>query len=119
MMNGNQMFGPVPGVSQVPSIPTMQNGSPMSQAPKRSNSGREIPRQSGEIMYIQNQRLVGTNQPVHDVIPSQQQNVFAHREIPQDVRDVFNTVFKKYSFRDLYHWLKIDRPHGKAFFPLQ
>jgi hypothetical protein len=64
-------------------------------------------------MYIQNQRLLGSNQPVHDVIPSQQQQVFAQREIPGDVREVFATVFKKYSFRDLYHWLKIDRAHGK------
>jgi hypothetical protein len=27
-------------------------------------------------------------------------------DIP-DVVDVFNTVLRKYSFRDLYHWLKV------------
>ena len=79
--------------------------SPGPQAPKRSNSGREI-------MYIQNQRLIGSGQPVQDAFISHQ-NLVASREIPHDVADVFNTVLRKYSFRDLYHWLKIDRKDGK------
>jgi hypothetical protein len=113
MMANNQMF---PAVPSVPSIPNLQNGSPMTHPPKRSNSGREIPRQAAEIMYIQNSRLVGSNQPIHDVIPSQpqQQQVF-QRDMPADVRNVFDSVFKQYSFRDLYHWLKIDRAQGKSF----
>ncbi|QDS73338.1 hypothetical protein FKW77_006675 [Venturia effusa] len=62
-------------------------------APKRSNSGREI-------TYVFPE--TGTNQ--------QQYSMHNDMMIPQDVADCFQ-VLQKYSFRDVYRWLKIDRQH--------
>jgi hypothetical protein len=76
------------------------------QAPKRSNSGREI-------VYIQNQRLIGSGQSVQDsfLSPPPQTHMQAPT-VPADVADVFNNVLRKYPFRDIYRWLKIDRQDG-------
>jgi hypothetical protein len=76
------------------------------QAPKRSNSGREI-------VYIQNQRLLGSGQPVQDSFLSPSPSTqMQPPSIPADVADVFNNVLRKYAFRDIYRWLKIDRQEG-------
>lgn len=63
-------------------------------APKRSNSGREI-----TYVFPEN----GSNQ--------QHYSVHNDMMIPQDVVECFH-VLRKYSFRDIYRWLKIDRQHG-------
>jgi hypothetical protein len=34
--------------------------------------------------------------------------------IPQEVSEVMSTVLRKYSYRDLHHWLKIDRRNGRT-----
>lgn len=75
-------------------------------APKRSNSGREI-------VYLQNQRIMGTAQPVQSqFLPQHNPNQLTSQAIPHDVLEVFNTVFRKYPYRDLHHWLKLDRREG-------
>jgi len=63
-------------------------------APKRSNSGREI-------TYVFPE--AGANQQHYSMPPEMM--------IPQDVAECFH-VLQKYSFRDIYRWLKIDRQHG-------
>jgi hypothetical protein len=79
---------------------------PPNQAPKRSNSGREI-------VYVQNQRILGNNQPVHtNFVTHHNPNQLITAQIPHDVLDVFNTVFRKYSYKDIHHWLKLDRREG-------
>lgn len=89
----NSVFGP--------------NGSPGTQAPKRSNSGREI-------LYVQHNRVVGSNQPVQEAYLHQQHPAHVANEvqIPHDVAEVFNTVLRQYSFKDIYRWLKVDRQDG-------
>lgn len=63
-------------------------------APKRSNSGREI-------LYVFPEG--GSTQQHHSMPPEMM--------IPHDVQEAFQ-VLRKYSFRDVYRWLKIDRQHG-------
>jgi hypothetical protein len=83
-----------------------QTAPPPNQAPKRSNSGREI-------VYVQNQRILGNSQAVHtNFIQQHNPNQLISQQIPSDVLDVFNSVFRKYSFKDLNHWLKLDRREG-------
>jgi hypothetical protein len=75
-------------------------------APKRSNSGREI-------VYVQNQRVIGNNQPVQGhFIPQHNPNQLINQAIPSDVLEVFNTLFRRYTYKDLHHWLKLDRREG-------
>jgi len=63
-------------------------------APKRSNSGREI-------VYVFPQRnSAAPPTPVPTEI------------IPHDVAEVFQ-VLKKYHYRDVHRWLKIDRQDGR------
>lgn len=78
---------------------------PGNHAPKRSNSGREI-------VYIQQNRLLGSGQPVQDTFIAQQPLPVGSSVIPEDVLQIFNSVFRKYSYRDLHHWLKLDRQAG-------
>jgi hypothetical protein len=77
------------------------------QAPKRSNSGREI-------LYIQNQRLIGSGQVVQESFLSPPPTHLASPQVPAEVADVFNNVLRRYSFRDIYRWLKIDRQDGTS-----
>lgn len=63
-------------------------------APKRSNSGREI-------VYV------------FPPQPTQPPTTVPSEVIPADVAEVFQ-VLKKYHFRDIYRWLKIDRQDGKS-----
>lgn len=74
-------------------------------APKRSNSGREI-------IYVQNQRIIGSQQQVHDFSPHSSLSI-ANQGIPADVAEAFDRL-RGYSYRELYHWLKLDRQHGKC-----
>jgi len=74
-------------------------------APKRSNSGREI-------IYVQNQRIIGSTQTVGDFVgPS---HGLAQQTIPDEVANAF-AALRGYSYRELYHWLKIDRQDGTYF----
>ena len=82
-------------------------------APKRSNSGREI-------LYIQNQRIVGSNQHLsnqhlNDFVPQQQHNnpSMLGQHMPPEVRAALD-MMRHLSYREIYHWLKIDRQHGKV-----
>jgi hypothetical protein len=68
-------------------------------APKRSNSGREI-------VYVF---------PPPNPNPAQPSSVSSD-VIPADVAEVFKAL-KKYHFRDIYRWLKIDRQDGTAPLP--
>jgi hypothetical protein len=77
------------------------------QAPKRSNSGREI-------LYIQNQRLIGSGQSIQESYLAPPPNHLASSQVPADVAEVFNNVLRRYSFRDIYRWLKIDRQDGMS-----
>jgi hypothetical protein len=74
-------------------------------APKRSNSGREI-------VYVQNQRVIGNNGLHTNFLPQHNPNQLINPAIPQDVQEVFNTILRKYSYRDVHHWLKLDRRDG-------
>lgn len=80
-------------------------------APKRSNSGREI-------LYIQNQRIVGSNQHLsnqhlNDFVPQQQHNPsMLGQHMPPEVRAALD-MMRHLSYREIYHWLKIDRQHGR------
>lgn len=73
-------------------------------APKRSNSGREI-------IYVQNQRIIGSSQTVGDYV-SPSAHALAQQTMPDDVAQAF-AALKGYSYRELYHWLKIDRQDGR------
>jgi len=78
-------------------------------APKRSNSGREI-------IYVQNQRIIGSSQTVGDFVgPSA--HALAQQTIPDDVANAF-AALRGYSYRELYHWLKIDRQDGTCSIPI-
>jgi hypothetical protein len=78
---------------------------PPNGAPKRSNSGREI-------VYLQNQRIMGSGQPVQThYLPQHNPHQLSSQAIPQDVQEVFS-MLRKYSYRDLHHWLKLDRRDG-------
>lgn len=72
-------------------------------APKRSNSGREI-------IYVQNQRIIGSSQTVADYV-SPSAHALAQQTMPDDVAQAF-AALRGYSYRELYHWLKIDRQDG-------
>ena len=82
--------------------PVMASFDP-SVAPKRSNSGREI-------IYVQNQRIIGSSHIVGDFITSSTQTL-AQQTIPDDVRRALDSL-RTYSYRELSHWLKIDRAGG-------
>lgn len=79
-------------------------------APKRSNSGREI-------IYVQNQRIIGSSQTVGDYV-SPSAHALAQQTMPDDVAHAFATL-KGYSYRELYHWLKIDRQDGPSLTQLR
>ena len=74
-------------------------------APKRSNSGREI-------IYVQNQRIIGSSHTVGDFVTSSTQ-ALAQQTIPDDVRRALDSL-RAYSYRELSHWLKIDRAGGMS-----
>jgi hypothetical protein len=84
--------------------PAMASFDP-SVAPKRSNSGREI-------IYVQNQRIIGSSQTVGDFVSSTQ--ALAQQPIPDDVRRALDSL-RAYSYRELAHWLKIDRATGTFY----
>jgi hypothetical protein len=87
--------------------PIMSNGSfDPHVAPKRSNSGREI-------IYVQNQRVIGSHQQVHDYNPHSSLSI-ANQGIPADVVEAFDRL-RGYSYRELCHWLKLDRHNGKQW----
>jgi len=72
-------------------------------APKRSNSGREI-------IYVQNQRIIGSAQTVGDFVTSSSQ-ALAQQTMPEDIRTALDSL-RAYTYRELSHWLKIDRAGG-------
>ena len=74
-------------------------------APKRSNSGREI-------IYLQNQRVLGSQQAPNE-FGSPLSGSPSSQGIPADVIEAFDKL-RAYSYRELYHWLKLDRQNGKS-----